>query len=167
MSDAIREAIQNVRSAIAHNTGYEPSISLLQRSLDELESALQHSESSRAMLDAVTHGTGITKGGKHVPLEDFYVQHSGEPVYIRIIDDQNAICSAETESGEMVAVPEKIDGAYILLGPLYTAPQPVVDELCKALSDIAEWTDRYTAPNHPISVIAKKALLSAGKGGDA
>ena len=43
--------------------------------------------------------------------------------------------------------------------------EPVVDELCKALSDIAEWTDRYTAPNHPISVIAKKALLSAGKGG--
>jgi hypothetical protein len=41
--------------------------------------------------------------------------------------------------------------------------EPVVDELCKALSDIAEWTDRYTAPNHPISVIAKKALLSAGK----
>jgi hypothetical protein len=44
MSDAIREAIQNVKSAIAHNTGYEPSISLLQRSLDELESALQSGE---------------------------------------------------------------------------------------------------------------------------
>jgi hypothetical protein len=42
--------------------------------------ALQSGEPSRAMLDAVTHGTGITKGGKHVPLEDFYAQQSGEPV---------------------------------------------------------------------------------------
>ena len=44
------------------------------------QAALQSGEPSRAMLEAVTHGTGITKGGKHVPLEDFYVQHSGEPV---------------------------------------------------------------------------------------
>ena len=51
-----------------------------QTAFEAWQAALQSGESSRAMLDAVTHGTGITKGGKHVPLEDFYVQHSGEPV---------------------------------------------------------------------------------------
>ncbi len=44
----------------------------------DVQAALQYSESSRAISDAVTHGTGITKGGKHVPLEDFYVQHAGQ-----------------------------------------------------------------------------------------
>jgi hypothetical protein len=66
-----------------HETGHamSPVGRLAHRAADriaELEAALQYSESSRAISDAVTHGTGITKGGKHIPLEDFYVQHAGQ-----------------------------------------------------------------------------------------
>ena len=28
----------------------------------------------------------------------------------------------------------------------------------KALEEIIEWTDRYTSPDHPITIFAKKAL---------
>ncbi len=32
------------------------------------------------------------------------------------------------------------------------------ERMQKALSDIAEWTDRYTTPGHPISTIARAAI---------
>lgn len=35
------------------------------------------------------------------------------------------------------------------------------DEILKALSDIAEWTERYTSPGHPISTIARAAIAKA------
>lgn len=35
------------------------------------------------------------------------------------------------------------------------------DEVLKALSDIAEWTERYTSPGHPISTIARAAIAKA------
>jgi len=34
-------------------------------------------------------------------------------------------------------------------------------ELVEALNDIAEWTERYTTPGHPISTVAKAALRKA------
>jgi hypothetical protein len=65
----------------------------------------------------------------------------------------------ECSDGDFVRYDDVVD----LIEAMQHSGKPVVDELCKALSDITEWTDRYTAPNHPISVIAKKALLSAAK----
>lgn len=35
------------------------------------------------------------------------------------------------------------------------------DELIAALWEIAEWTNRYTAPGHPISTVARKAIAKA------
>ena len=39
-------------------------------------------------------------------------------------------------------------------------------ELLAALEDIAQWTERYTQPGHPISTVARRAIASA-KGGAA
>lgn len=36
--------------------------------------------------------------------------------------------------------------------------QKRTERMQKALSDIAEWTDRYTTPGHPISTIARAAM---------
>ncbi len=36
--------------------------------------------------------------------------------------------------------------------------QKRAERMQKALSDIAEWTDRYTTPGHPISNIARAAM---------
>lgn len=42
--------------------------------------------------------------------------------------------------------------------------QKRAERMQKALSDIAEWTDRYTTPGHPVSTIAS-AAIAQGKGG--
>jgi len=50
------------------------------------------------------------------------------------------------------------------------APQPVVPDetMVAALCEIAKWIENSIGhKNHPVSFIARKALLSAGKGGDA
>ena len=41
--------------------------------------------------------------------------------------------------------------------------QKRAERMQKALSDIAEWTDRYTTPGHPVSTIAS-AAIAQGKG---
>ena len=41
--------------------------------------------------------------------------------------------------------------------------QERAERMQKALSDIAEWTDRYTTPGHPVSTIAR-AAIAHGKG---
>ena len=33
-----------------------------------------------------------------------------------------------------------------------------IESLRKALTEIAEWTDRYTSQGHPVSTVAKRAL---------
>lgn len=33
-----------------------------------------------------------------------------------------------------------------------------IERLRTALTEICEWTERYTTPNHPITVVAKRAL---------
>lgn len=35
------------------------------------------------------------------------------------------------------------------------------DELLAALREIAEWTERYTTPGHPISTVAREAIARA------
>ncbi|MBM5575806.1 hypothetical protein [Deefgea sp. CFH1-16] len=35
-------------------------------------------------------------------------------------------------------------------------------ELLAALEAIAEWTERYTKPDHPISTVARKAIANVG-----
>lgn len=37
------------------------------------------------------------------------------------------------------------------------------ERLREALREIAEWTDRYTAPGHPISTAARRALSASGR----
>ena len=41
--------------------------------------------------------------------------------------------------------------------------QKDAERMQKGLSDIAEWTDRYTTPGHPVSTIAR-AAIAQGKG---
>jgi len=40
--------------------------------------------------------------------------------------------------------------------------QKRAERMQKALSDIAEWTDRYTTPGHPVSTIARAAIAQEG-----
>ena len=37
----------------------------------------------------------------------------------------------------------------------------LVSELVEALEEIAEWTERYTTPGHPISTVARRAIDKA------
>ena len=43
----------------------------------------------------------------------------------------------------------------------YTSVKAQRDELLDALKDIAEWTERYTAPGHPIATVARAAIAKA------
>jgi len=42
-----------------------------------------------------------------------------------------------------------------------------VAHLVEALEDIAQWTERWTAPGHPVATVARKALAAYRKGGEA
>lgn len=67
-----------------------------------------------------------------------------------IIQPSNSITSAE-----LATLREKAAEADEL--------QKRAERMQKALSDIAEWTDRYTTPGHPVSTIAS-AAIAQGKG---
>lgn len=49
---------------------------------------------------------------------------------------------------------------------LYATPQPYPDvsALVEALEDIAQWSERWTAPGHPVATVARKALAAHNKG---
>lgn len=49
------------------------------------------------------------------------------------------------------------------IGQLYKQPAPDVDGLVDALEEIAKWTERWTAPDHPIATVARKALATYRK----
>ena len=57
----------------------------------------------------------------------------------------------------------------IELAQFYAAANPAAilelirhrDELLSALREIAEWTERYTTPGHPISTVARAAIAKA------
>lgn len=46
--------------------------------------------------------------------------------------------------------------------PLFDAPQPAPDvsALVEALEDIAQWSERWAFPGHPVATIARKALAA-------
>jgi hypothetical protein len=71
---------------------------------------------------------------------------AGDEVYVRIYDDENnGWCGAEDKTGKSVQIEEKLDGCYLLFGPLYTRPQPAVNqhESCKcATSETTGWTQQ-------------------------
>ena len=167
MSDAIREAIQNVRSAIAHNTGYEPSISLLQRSLDELESALQSGE----------------------PVVDVTGMDEKDAMFTQIEAKARATFKRHVLSAKgQVHNRENIYNSHLVWAAIdwaraNTTPQPVVDADDSFRSAFKEgfrycavhWADRSDLfsdvhsqkfCNDMEKILKAKALLSAGKGGE-
>jgi hypothetical protein len=85
------------------------------------------------------------------------LQHSGEPV---------AWMSPNKQSLEF-SRPDTVYGSHTI--PLYASPQPVAPDetMVAALCEIAKWIENSIGhKNHPVSFIARKALLSAGKGGE-
>lgn len=42
---------------------------------------------------------------------------------------------------------------------------PDVSALVEALEDIAQWSERWTSPGHPVATIARKALAVYRQGG--
>lgn len=48
------------------------------------------------------------------------------------------------------------------MNDLYDAAD-VIERMRAALRDICEWTERYTAPGHPITTVAKRALEESPK----
>jgi len=83
----------------------------------------------------------------------------------RIVACVNACAGISTESMEVGGV-----GSIFSLGLEEQRRGDVAeqqrDALLAALEDIAQWTERYTQPGHPISTVARRAIASA-KGGAA
>jgi len=48
------------------------------------------------------------------------------------------------------------------MNDLYDAAD-ALERMRAALRDICEWTERYTAPGHPIMTVAKRALMESQK----
>lgn len=46
-------------------------------------------------------------------------------------------------------------------------PAPGAEALLVALKDIAEWTERWTTPGHPVATIARKAIATHQTTGEA
>ena len=57
--------------------------------------------------------------------------------------------------------PVALDMEFMALWDQYTSVKAQRDELLEALKDIAEWTERYTAPGHPIATVARAAIAKA------
>ena len=77
----------------------------------------------------------------------------------RIVACVNACAGISTESMEVGGV-----GSILSLGLEEQRRGDVAeqqrDALLAALEDIAQWTERYTQPGHPISTVARRAIAS-------
>ena len=60
---------------------------------------------------------------------------------------------------------KELRAAYEALKAENEAQAKRIAELEKGLTEISEWTKRYTTPGHPISTVADR-LLAAAKNGD-
>jgi len=56
--------------------------------------------------------------------------------------------------------PPEID-CYVIAAENLHALEQQRDELLTTLKEIMEWTKRYTAPNHPITVVCEKSIAKA------
>ena len=70
------------------------------------------------------------------------------------------------------AIDKKRDAENVLselrrytLGDLSRQTEPDVSALVDALEEIAKWTERWTAPDHPITTVARKAIAAHRKQG--
>jgi len=83
-----------------------------------------------------------------------------DPVaWIYSLGDQHAVELRHYRDDELV------DGCVVT--PLYAHPQPAPDvsALVEALEDIAQWSERWAFPGHPVATIARKALAAFRQGG--
>ena len=70
-----------------------------------------------------------------------------------------------------VTIYDGFEGDSLQLAQFYAAANPAAilklirqrNELLAALREIAEWTERYTTPGHPISTVARAAIAKAEK----
>ncbi len=86
---------------------------------------------------------------------------SDKPEALRLAD-QLEIMSLSTRWDKAAAAElRRLHAANIDCVDHFNAIKAERDNLLKALHDIAEWVDRYTAPNHPISTVARAAIAKA------
>ena len=100
---------------------------------------------------------------------------NGEPdlsLYcVRCLNNDHWHLIDPAKAPEPVAVADKgiinwIDGKqFDHEADLYTQPA-VNQQLLEALKEIAEWTERYTSPGHPVSTVARKAIAAAQEAGN-
>jgi hypothetical protein len=121
---------------------------------------------------AITQGLGVERDHTGESYESLLTDgvwagwqaalQSGEPV-ARVIDDGTSEGATEWIPFCNRTIPLKTGDL------LYTTTQPVVPDetMVAALCEIAKWIENSIGhKNHPVSFIARKALLSAGKGGE-
>ncbi len=80
---------------------------------------------------------------------------STQPEALRLAE---CLESFEWENYEVAKELRRLHAANIDCINQFNAIKAERDEILKALSDIAEWTERYTSPGHPISTIARAAI---------
>lgn len=86
------------------------------------------------------------------------------------IREHQQICNAlKAENEELKEENRLLDGAYNIAHERHQKQNESqakrIAELEKGLTEISEWTKRYTSPGHPISTVADR-LLAASKNGD-
>ena len=152
--DAIREAARNHAMDEYFNARKHLAVSAYETTLFEagFDRAWQAARTVPVMGEAVAEAyvyedvDGDDILGLRLLKEDYPMQH-GEKLYI---EPTNSIPAAELATlREQAAMVDEL--------------QKRAERMQKALSDIAEWTDRYTTPGHPVSTIAS-AAIAQGKG---
>lgn len=72
-----------------------------------------------------------------------------------LYDCATAIGKLHPDSGIIIeAAAERLDAQTVVINGQATE----IEALRAALTEISEWTDRYTSHGHPISTVAKRAL---------
>jgi len=85
---------------------------------------------------------------------------SDKPEALRLAESL-LLCWGDSRLDEAAAELRRLHAANIDCVDHFNAIKAERDNLLKALHDIAEWVDRYTAPNHPISTVARAAIAKA------
>lgn len=86
---------------------------------------------------------------------------SDQPEALRLAESL-LLCWGDSRLDEAAAELRRLYAANIDCVDHFNAIKAERDDLLKALRDIAEWTDRYTAPGHPISTVARAAIAKEG-----
>ena len=83
-------------------------------------------------------------------------KHTPGPWAIYVNAPSDIVIRKMSKDGYELCSIARVSSGYANARLIAAAP-----ELLEALKDIAEWTERYTAPGHPIATVAQAAIAKA------